>query len=398
MLVRAWLLVFVLAACVNEDGPRGPEVTSRVQRVVLPIAQPKMLDVLVVVDDSPAMAPHRERLRANFGRFIDVLNTVQGGLPSLHLGVVTTDVGGCNNGDGEGGRMRTSARVDGTFISDVRYQSAQRVRNYDGDLRDVFTELADAGSDGCVYARPLDAIRLALDNPANAGFVRDDAFLAVIVITATDDCSSTPAFTPMATTDPAEAAAHCYVHREDLVDVGAAADALRARHADPSKVVVVVISGPPDPLALQLGDDALELGPACNDEMGGAIAAPRLGALRDAFPNRSTYTSLCRQDLTDGLTLFAAVPVSGVSDPCFEAPLLDLAPSIDGVQPECSVVDELPDGTQRSIPSCDTGADRCWSIVPDAMSCPPLGQRLDVTPLDEPYPPGLRIVAECVSA
>jgi hypothetical protein len=350
-----------------------------------------MLDVLVVVDDSPAMAPHRERLRANFGRFIDVLNTVQGGLPSLHLGVVTTDAG-------EGGRMRTSAQVDGAFISDVRYQGAQRTRNYDGDLRDVFTELADAGSDGSVYARPLDAIRLALDNPANAGFVRDDAFLAVIVITATDDCSPTPAFTPMATTDPAEAAAHCYVHREDLVDVGAAADALRARHADPSKVVVAVISGPPDPLALQLGDGALELGPACSDEMGGATAAPRLGALRDAFPNRSTYTSLCREDLSDSLTLFASLPIGGVSDPCFEKPLLDLAPSIDGVQPECSVVDQLPDGTQRSIPSCDTGADRCWSIVPDSRNCPPLGQRLDVTPLDEPYPPGLRIVAECVSA
>lgn len=389
--MRAWLLVVVaLAACVDEDGPLGPEVTSRVQRVVIPVEQPQMVDLLFVIDNSPAMAPHRERLRANFGRFIDVLRSLQGGVPSLHLGVITTDVG-------EGGRMRTTARIDGAFISDVRYQSSRREQNYEGDLRDVFTELADVGSEGDVYARPLDAIRLALDNPANAGFVRDDAELAVIVMTATDDCSSTPAFTPLATTDPAVAAAHCYVHREDLVDVAAVAAALRARHADPSKVIVGVASGPDAPLALQLGDDALELGPACSDEVGGATAAPRLHALLTAFPNRASYTSLCRQDLTDVL-LFGQVIAVSVSDPCFEAPLLDVAPAVDGLQPACSVVDELPDGTQRPIPACDGSGERCWSIVPDPQRCPPLGQRLDVTPFDEAFPRGLSIVAECVSA
>jgi hypothetical protein len=325
-----------------------PEVISRVQRFELPIQAPREVDLLFVIDNSPAMASYGDRLRANTSGFINVLNTLQGGLPSLHLGVVTTEIA-------EQGRMRTSDRVAGAFISDVRYESPERFRNYVDLLPEVFAEIADVGSSGDVDARALDAIRLALDQPANAGFLREEALLAVIVITATDDASAT--------------------------SVAAAAQALKSRKADPGRVLISLIAGP------------------CSDELGTASSAPRLHELLDQFPERAIFTSVCQQNLSDALILFASLAYLSVASPCVEAPLLDLEPSIDGVQADCSVVDRFPDETERVIPACDGGDERCWSIEPDELNCP-FGprQRYHITPLSEPFPAGLTIVGECVSA
>jgi hypothetical protein len=56
-----------------------------------------------------------------------------------------------------------------------------RERNYTGSLADAFVQLGDVGTAGCIYTRPLEAMRRALgDKPANAGFYRDDAALAVV--------------------------------------------------------------------------------------------------------------------------------------------------------------------------------------------------------------------------
>lgn len=391
---RRLLLVLAVAACVHDAGPLGPEVTSRVQRFDYQVVQAARIDLLFVIDNSPAMAPHRERLRANFAPFMQVLATLQGGLPSLHLGVVTTD-----------GRLRTSARVDGAFISDLRYESPLRVRNYTGELADVFAELADVGSDGDVYTRPLDAIRLALDHPANAGFLRADSYLAVVVISATDDCSFAPSFPLLPTTSPAIAAARCHAYRDELLDVTAAAAALMARRSDPSRVAAAAIIGPDGPPALRLGGGgALEIGPSCSDEVGGATAAPRLHAFLEQFPHRSTSTSLCQPNLADALALFSGpfhLPSGGA---CVDAPLLDVDPARDGVQAECSAAYWFPDGAQRVIPSCGRGegvdlVDRapCWSIQDDTTQCPiRQRQRFAVTPSTEELPLGTRVIADCV--
>jgi hypothetical protein len=375
--------------------------------MVLPIKPPKQLDLLLVIDNSPAMATQRERLRINIPMFVSALQTLQGGLPSLHLGVVTTDVGGCSNGDGDAGRMRTSARVDGAFISDLRYESPSRFRNYEGSMSDVLAELADVGSDGCVYARPLDAIRLALDHTANAGFRRDDAMLFVIVMSATDDCSFTDTFTPKLTTNPAVAAAHCHVYREDLIDVEAEAAALRARQSDPGRIAVSIVSGLDGPPALIFRDGELQVAPSCMDALGGATAAPRLHAFSRSFPNRNTVVQICQQSLSNVFSVLSELPDRFFPNPCFEAPLLDLAPELDGIQADCSAVYQFPDGTQRLIPSCGWGTgldasqrEHCWSIRQDERNCPSPpspGLAFHVTPLNEPIPHGIFVVADCVS-
>ncbi len=88
-----WLVACVAVACAEPAAPQGPFITSRVVRKEALLPRRAALDVLFVVDSSPAMAAHRQTLVANATRFIDMLETNGGGLPDLHLGVVTTDVG-----------------------------------------------------------------------------------------------------------------------------------------------------------------------------------------------------------------------------------------------------------------------------------------------------------------
>src|SRR5688500_10426668 len=51
------------------------------------------LDILFVIDNSPYMIEQQASLAANFTRMIDVLDQLDGDLPNLHIGVVTSDVG-----------------------------------------------------------------------------------------------------------------------------------------------------------------------------------------------------------------------------------------------------------------------------------------------------------------
>src|SRR5258706_11991035 len=51
------------------------------------------LDILFVVDSSPSMTDKQASLAQNFPRMMDVLAQLDGGLPNLHIGVVTSDMG-----------------------------------------------------------------------------------------------------------------------------------------------------------------------------------------------------------------------------------------------------------------------------------------------------------------
>jgi hypothetical protein len=167
------------------------------------------IDVLWVIDDSPGMLDVQTNLKNNFPNFINVLNTLEGGLPNLHLGVVSSDVGtqgsqdaspgpaigsgpGSCSGVGKGGNLLTSGTpvVYGSFISDTRNTDGTRNKNYTGTLENAFSAIASVGASGCGFEQPLAAARRALsNNPANAGFLRPSAHLAVLFLTDEDDCS-----------------------------------------------------------------------------------------------------------------------------------------------------------------------------------------------------------------
>ena len=77
-----------------------------------------------------------------------------------------------------------------TFLSASMNQT---VTNYDGDISDAFSCIAALGDKGCGFEGQLKSVRWSLDpvNPprGNEGFLREDATLAVVLITNEDDCS-----------------------------------------------------------------------------------------------------------------------------------------------------------------------------------------------------------------
>ena len=68
--------------------------------------------------------------------------------------------------------------------------------NFDGDIRDAFKCIALLGEDGCGFEAQFKSVMTALyyaatqpDNPDTGGFLRDDAVLAIVMVTNEDDCS-----------------------------------------------------------------------------------------------------------------------------------------------------------------------------------------------------------------
>lgn len=128
------------------------------------------LDVMWVVDNSGSMDEELDQVRTNFASFISEF--VGLGL-DFHLAVISTDM----DSAGHKGQFR------GDFITP--------------DHPDPITEFlaqTDLGATGSGSERGMDSINAALSEPlasgANAGFLRDEAALAVIVLSDEDDDST----------------------------------------------------------------------------------------------------------------------------------------------------------------------------------------------------------------
>src|SRR5262245_27261598 len=85
--------VGLLAGCPDRTTSEVNPEQGRVEAKSLPIKQNRNVDLLFVIDNSGSMADKQQNLRDNFPNFINVLNTIQGGLPDVHIGVVTSDMG-----------------------------------------------------------------------------------------------------------------------------------------------------------------------------------------------------------------------------------------------------------------------------------------------------------------
>ena len=164
------------------------------------------VDILFLIDDSSSMRLSQVNLERNFPAFITALEGLPGGLPNLHLAVVSSDMGagdgsisGCA-GDGKGGIFQYTARsactatnlaAGATYISNVGGSA-----NYTGNLTNVFSCIAALGESGCGFEQQLRAVMRALGadgRPApaeNQGFLRPDATLFIVMLTNEDDCST----------------------------------------------------------------------------------------------------------------------------------------------------------------------------------------------------------------
>jgi hypothetical protein len=318
---RALFALAAVGACAS-DPPAGEPVVSRVERLEVPIGFVTKTDLLLVIDNSPAMAQHTAKLAGDVRRMMMAAERLPGvdGAPDLRVGVITSEIA-------SDGGLR-----GGGFLAEETRFGWESVRNYQGELADAMAPLADVGAAGG-EPRLFATLARAIAMP---GFLRDDAYLAVILVTSSDDAGTE--------------------------DVAAIAAALRAtKPADPTKVVV---------------NAATACAPA---------KSPRVQALLDQFPNRSKQLSLCAEDLAP-LAAFEYLYKVSLGAACFERPLRE--------PHDCAawLVDPLSDA-EATLPECAQQPGRCWSVKASQLC---LDGRISV---DLPYTPfGAAAVLECVTA
>ncbi len=216
-LVVAW-------ACIRRPMQLPQPKNRSVQVFVMPQSAQRDLDLLFLVDNSLSMNNEQQNLRTQFEVLMDTLKHMRGGLPNVHIGVVTSDLGtgtytnipGCTRLGGDKGILGQSGatnrgeqyigagqkyivdvepkgcRIERTVLeTGVRCSShdctqancdqaktpgsnetltlytdengCPRCRNYDGTLESVFQDYAYVGDQGCGFEQQLEAVKKALD-------------------------------------------------------------------------------------------------------------------------------------------------------------------------------------------------------------------------------------------
>jgi hypothetical protein len=126
----------------------------------------------------------------------------------FRVGVITTDVGQCDNRFGLAGNSVFQCRSDegwgrrpqrGCLQAPESWGGRKYLRRSDGAVGRLFSEaVASVGVYGSAYERGLDAVDIFLDPEAETAagceddsttFLRDDAQLIVVFVTDEDDCS-----------------------------------------------------------------------------------------------------------------------------------------------------------------------------------------------------------------
>jgi hypothetical protein len=317
----------------------------------------------------------------------------------------------------------------------------------------VFATMAKAGAGGCGFEQHLEAMKHALDptasgNPINADFLRPDAFLAVIFIADEDDCSmqDTSMLGPQSAALGAQQSFRCTRFGVLCDDGGATPDAMNVvgpksqchpnersqfltnvdgyveflkglKPDDPGKVIVAGIMGTSTPFATELrtpprSNDKIEaLAHACTYVGGDGkpeVADPpiRLKFFLDQFPNRSTFASICQNDLSGALQQIGELLKTVIGDPCIEGKLADVDPSTDEPDYDCSVSTVTnPNGANRLetiMAKCPDGGGAatdppCWSLVKDPVKCP-LSENFTLKiERQDTLPADTHVVANCVT-
>ena len=408
------LTLLPLAGCPERELAKVPIRADVVENVNIPLDDNRDVDILFVIDNSLSMEAEQDSLAANFPLIIDRLraSAIQ---PSVHLGVISTDVGGGElcGGTGDTGTLLTGAsdcnaiNNGGNFLSDIVNADGTRSTNYDGDLRDAFSCMARLGTDGCGFEQPLEAVKQAIDNPANEAFFRDGAYLAIIFITDEDDCSvSGPELlrdsgdrSPAALESQLgpESSFRCFefgvkcdetggpredgvrnncIPREDsefMNSVASYIEHVRGSKRFPTQIFTAAIAGELSPVAVEHRDSMRfpfaipQLAYSCDSALGEAVPPVRLAAFLGAFQGPDSPTSICRDDLAESVREIADL-FDFVGPGCLEGSLVD-ASDEPGLQPDCSVTEvvnpDIEGEVETVLRECNNAADpKSSSVTP----------------------------------
>ncbi|MBX7193411.1 MAG: hypothetical protein K1X94_15255 [Sandaracinaceae bacterium] len=395
------------------------------------------VDLLFVIDDSGSMDEEQRSLERELPRLVSVLASGDRDgdgaedfrpVRSLHVGVVSTDLGAgvatphtlgaCVHGSGDDGRLRRTDAVCSGLPADGVFDFAR------GDDLGAFVSTvqcgASLGTDGCGLEQPLEAALEAIspadatgwtaagyDAPrfldpdtglrsraghaegANAGFVRDDSVLAVVVVTDEEDCSASD--TAIFGDDAATAArfgGDVQLRCTRLADPGAgvlhAVDryvrGLVGLRREPGLVVFSAIAGIPHDLVAsaatergfdfdailgdprmgyeETGERANFLRDACTSPSGSADPARRVIETARGLANEGagvSLASICDEDFGPAIDGVIARIADALNGACLPR---DLNPDAEG-RVDCEVFEVLPTpGTTSAVTACSGLAGR----------------------------------------
>ena len=249
----------------------------------------EQVDLLFLVDNSNSMAEEQASLTAEIPRLVRALATGDSDgdgtadfapIGSLQAAVITTDmgVGGasvptCPGRYGDDGVLITRGRtaIAGCMASYPPIFSFAPTDDPDGFSSELSC-VATTGTGGCGFEQPLEAVLKALSPAsatawtaptfvppvffdatsghalgANAGFVRPDSLLVVVLVTDEEDCSALDpgVFDPLSSTYTGDLNLRCFNHPGALHPVARFVDGLAQLRLDPERLIVASIVGIP---------------------------------------------------------------------------------------------------------------------------------------------------------
>jgi len=269
-----------------------------------PITEPEAkacskMDIVFVIDDSGSMAEEQANLRANFGPFAELIDNYQnsdGDYLDYRIAITTAgrDVSYKVLAPEPLGEIPfNEGGMNGEFVQDCG-MTRRWIERGDPNVADTFACAADLGTAGPGAEMPLLGLEWALNrrtaDGTNAGFLREDALLAVVMLSDQDDCSREDnGFVIDGDTcyDPADSNIISLDYYLGFLD-----DLKQGR----GRWATAVMAGP---------------GPgSCSSSFGTAIEAVRLKEFADKTGANAEFSSICDGDLTqalaDALDTFAA--------------------------------------------------------------------------------------------
>jgi hypothetical protein len=350
---------------------------------------------------------------------MNTLRGFPGGLPNLHVAVVTSDLGaagetayvGCTPG-GDGGRFHaptptaTCKGPSGTFIDESNNETT---KNYPGTIDEAFSCIANVGTSGCGFEHQLASAAVALGFrgtiPAvNEGFLRPEAFLAVTFITNEDDCSAPPdaqLFTSTSTllTDPYGPPANfrcnefghlcggskpprigttpvtltdCHSAEDGvLYRVSALADFFKSLKFDPAMLFVSSIAAPVTPYTITYSPNPNIAHSCVRADGSNADPAVRMTDFVSKFGTNGSVTSICDDSYAPALTQLGTAIGRAFTSHCLDTAVPDADPARVGIQASCQVVLRAPGSPDQTLPACDQATPQglpqpCWYLSSNA--------------------------------
>lgn len=301
--MRHVLALAVIAGCAQPTEP-GPIEQSGVEVFEVPGAAPPDIDLLIVLDDTAEMTPYLARVDAML-RAIDRWPQDFTRKPDLHIAIATAD-------PADAGMVHMSSYVHGAFLVDEIRPDWSRETNYDNTLGEALSHLGDVGTGGSASA-PLVTLRAALEQ--TPGFLREKAYLAIVIVSAHDDASS----------------------------------------VDPQALAQWLMMLKPERFAVLVGTVL----PA---------SAPRIRSFLSYVTSHLTTASIDDPTYAQALSFLDVAFEDDVGTQCLPQPAdVDPGPAI---QFDCSVEIVQSDGVVREVPACPVDElSHCWSYEPDPLNC-----------------------------